>query len=177
MVIESLDAVLAGEPIDALADFLDTAGDDLVHRWIDGLGQVSDERIVDYLRRLRRTPGENVQDALLELAIAGDDEARATVQVAFDRHLYGWMDAASSDRMVLHDDPSTLPYWIDELGTICCRRNGAGVAIEALTGHDPTVPPENMLVTQRDAARAWFEPIRAYQQWSRVLGHYTTMPH
>jgi hypothetical protein len=131
---------------------------------------------LEALRRETMRPGANVQEALVALAAARDPGARRAMAEVRRRHLYGWVDSYSSVELAEGFDLGLAPYWIDELETICCRRNGAAEVVEGLIGVDAFDYPEWGLRSQGAAVRAFFERHRDRLRLSRVLGRYVVGP-
>ncbi len=131
---------------------------------------------VESLRREVLRPGGDVQEAWTALAAAGDDDARQVMAEVRRRHLYGWVDSNASRWLTEGFELAHAPYWIDELETICCRRNGAAEVVEALLGVDALDHPEWGLRTQGASVRAFFEARRAQLRMSRIAGRWVVGP-
>ncbi|MBK8976608.1 MAG: hypothetical protein IPM29_11885 [Planctomycetes bacterium] len=145
--------------------------------FVDGLGDCRDPRALAALRALRNRPGWHVQDTVLELAVAGDPDALAEFREVLDRHLYGYLDDADPSRRSLGGQLAWADYWLGELGTICCRRNGAGSALESVAEIDIDRWPEGGVRTQEAAARAWWQRFGPHLRPSRLAGRHVVAPH
>lgn len=154
------------------------AEDELGHAWRVFVASEAtpDGPDLDALRREVLRPGADVQEALVELAAAGDADARRAMAEVRRRKLYGWVDMNSSVQLAEGLDLGLAPYWIDELETICCRRNGAAEVVEGLIGVDALDFPEWGLRTQGAAVRAFFERHMDRLRVSRIAGRYVVGP-
>lgn len=152
--------------------------DGLGHAWrvLVASEDTPDGPDLDALRRDVLRPGADVQEALVELAAAGDADARRAMAEVRRRKLYGWVDMNSSVQLAEGLDLGLAPYWIDELETICCRRNGAAEVVEGLIGVDALDFPEWGLRTQGAAVRAFFEAYRDRLRVSRIARRYVVGP-
>ncbi len=166
--------VIEKDPVDALIMMLEAVpiGD----QCFTNLGLIDDERIRTLLRRVRNTPGTNVQKAIAELALAGDSAAQEQMSEVRSRHLYGWVDStygfARSGGITL----DLMQYWVDEIGTNCCRRNVASQAIEKLTDYRVHNPGEDGLLSQHEHALTWWHAAREQLRWSRYKDRFVIAP-
>lgn len=167
--------VLAGDPVAALLDSL--SGPAPGRRWFWGLGLAGDDRIRDHLQRLRQQPSGDLQWIIGELALAGDASSLAELGEMRARHLYGWFDDATEDVRTLGRSLELMPYLIGECETICCRRNGAGVAIEHLLGLDVHDQPEGALTTQHDYVSGFWRAVGEHLAWSELAQRFVVQPH
>ena len=112
------------------------AEDELGHAWRVFVASEAtpDGPDLDALRREVLRPGADVQEALVELAAAGDADARRAMAEVRRRKLYGWVDMNSSVQLAEGLDLGLAPYWIDERETISCRRNGVARVVGGLIG-------------------------------------------
>ena len=128
------EAVLAGRPLDGLAAIL-AARPDEPH---EDVGLVRDPRVLAYLHRLRvRRDLGHYWYATAQLAVAGDAEARAEFQGAMHDGRYRIMNEADNfERTLGFDLPATMPFWLEELRSQCCRivTSGGGDIIETFFG-------------------------------------------
>ena len=169
------DQVLDGEPVAAFVEYLAARPPAALH--FDDLGLVDDDRVRDLLRKVRDTPGANVQWAIGELALAGDFAAKRELDEMRIRHLYGWFDNASDNARTLGRALGLVPWLIGEIETNCCRRNGAASALEHLTGFDAWQQPERGLVTQHDHAARWWREVGEHLRWSRLAQRFVVTAH
>ena len=118
----TLSAARSGEAIPAMLRELDAAEE----RKIDPeLGLVKDPRVLEWLRKERSARTYQLSQVLSALVLAGDRDAReelwSMVRCGRHRLLYGSFD----ERVFTLDwDLSTLPHWIEELDSNCCRVAG-----------------------------------------------------
>ncbi len=166
--------VLDGEPIDALVASLATVPPTELR--VTDLGTVDDDRVRDLLRAVRNTPGCDVQAVIGELAQLNDFASERELDEMRIRNLYGWFDNATANVRTLGASLDLVPWLIGELETICCRRNGAGWALEQLTGFDAWAQPEFGLVTQHAAAAQWWQEVGEQLRWSRLARRYVVGP-
>lgn len=166
--------VLEGDPVAALVDSMKDVPPSAFH--VRGLGAVDDDRVRDLLRAVRAAPGCNVQWAIGELALLGDFASERELDEMRVRHLYGWFDDASADVRTKGRSLDLVPWLIGEIETICCRRNGAAWALEELTGFDAWGQPEYGMVTQHDAAAAWWQEVGERMRWSVLAGKFVVGP-
>lgn len=164
-----------GDALGALLDLL--AALPAKDAWFRELGLVRDPSVVAALHRARAVPGVSVRAVIGELALAGDPDARAELAEVRERRLYGWMDDATAPVRTLGPSLELMPYWIGEIETICCRRNGAAWAIEELTGFDTHDMNESGLLTQHDHAAAWWARVGPHLRWSRIADRFVVAPH
>jgi hypothetical protein len=158
---DSVEAVLAGKPVDGLAAILAAEPD----RRHGNVGAVDDPRVRAYLHRLRerRDLGEYWY-ATGQLAVLGDAAARADFWGAMEDGRYRIMDEAEEfERTLGWDLPATMPFWIGELRSQCCRMvtSGAGDLVEDLLGTEanfdsPFRTPWRRAKEQWDAAGGRF---------------------
>lgn len=166
--------VLDGDPVAAVLASLDgPPGREL---WFRDLGLVEDERVRDHLLRLRQQPRGDLQGVIGELALAGDHRSRLELGTMRARRLYGWFDNASANVRTLGRSLDLMPYLIGECETICCRRNGAGWAIEELTGFDVHGQPERALCTQHDHLLRWWQKVGDRLCWSEIEQRHVVAP-
>jgi hypothetical protein len=112
-------AALDGRPVDALALVL-AAKPDETH---GDVGAVNDPRVRAYLVRLReRRELGHYWYATGQLAAMGDADARAEFWGAMHDGRYRIVNEADYfDRTLGWDVAATMPFWIDELRSQCCR--------------------------------------------------------
>ncbi len=168
------DAVLAGNAASALRHFAQAQPMETLEP--RGLGLVDDAALRAHLHTVRATPGAAVQAVIGELALAGEASALHELARVRARKLYGWIDDSRPAILTLGNRLDLTTEWIDELGTICCRRNAAASALEALTGFDAHDAAEHGLVGQRDHARAWFDAVRDRLRFSRIAQRFVVAP-
>jgi HEAT repeat protein len=114
--------IRSGEAIPGLLDALERAEEPRIQH---GLGLVADPRVADWLRGHLRAGTFPYSDVLRALVLAGDRGAReelwSMIRCGRHRLLYAFDD----ERVFTLDwDFSTLPHWIEELDSNCCRVAG-----------------------------------------------------
>jgi len=120
--LEILERIRKGEAVPHLLEALEHAEE---RNFYPELGLVKDPRVLEWLRKHRRTGIFEYGDVLRALVLAGDrdakDELWSMVRCGRHRLLYGSFD----ERVFTLDwDFSTLPHWILELDSNCCRVAG-----------------------------------------------------
>lgn len=166
--------VLDSEPIDALVASLATVPPTELR--VTDLGTVDDDRVRELLRSVRNQPGCNVQAVIGELAQLDDFASERELDEMRVRNLYGWLDNATANVRTLGESLDLMPWLIGEIETICCRRNGAGWAIEQLTGFDVWAQPEYGLITQHDAVARWWQEVGGQLRWSKFAQRHVVGP-
>jgi 3-methyladenine DNA glycosylase AlkC len=119
----TLAAAKNGEAIPAMLRELDAAEERKIYP--EELGLLKDPRVVDWLRKERSARTYQLSDVLSALVLAGDEDAReelwSMIRCGRHRLLYSSFD----ERVFTLDwDLSTLPHWIEELDSNCCRVAG-----------------------------------------------------
>jgi hypothetical protein len=149
------EAVLAGHPADALAAILVAAPDEK-H---GDVAAVDDPRVRGYLARLRaRRDLGCYWYATGQLAVMGDAGARAEFWGAMQDGRYRIMNEADLfERTLGLDLAATMPFWIEELRSQCCRivTSGAGDSVENLFGLDPGCFDSPFRTAYRRAKELW----------------------
>lgn len=130
-----------------------------------------DERVKAYLlgRRDRRI---DVAWATQQLMLMGDEEARAEVWAALSAGRYRYVDQADTHILTLDHDFKTIPHWIDDLESNCCRVNVVAMIFEDLFGLDLDDVRTSPCVTMAAVAREFWERHGDDLVWSRIAGHY-----
>jgi len=170
---EARDLVREGRPTDALAAWLE-AFPDATPR---GLGLVEDGRVRRHLERLRDRRGLEARAwALGELTLMGDEAARAEYWSAMREGRYRWVDEAGARERTLGHDLSTIPFWISELETNCCRFNVVASTLEDLFGHDFSRMRYHVFHTAAEVARNWWEHHGGRFAWSRIGERFVPAP-
>lgn len=169
--------VLAGRPMDALAAVLAARPD---HEGWD-LGAVDDPRVRAHLEGLRdrRSPGLH-RYATEQLLLAGDAAAREELWSAYRAGRYRWIDEADREPLTLGDDLSTLPFWIGELESACCRfykpawflDNWFGIQPFDFQGDRDT----DSLVVPAAVLRRWWDRVGTRLRWSRIAEEFVVGP-
>jgi hypothetical protein len=165
--------VLDGRPIDAL---LLAAQPELAGREptvaLAGLGLVRDPRVHALLCefRDRRELGRHTA-AVYELAIGGDRAARAEMWGGCEEGRYMWIDDAGADALTLGRDLTTIPFWIREMESNCCRFVPVNSLFRHLLGVEPDIGPF-WARTRADAARRWWARYGSRLRWSELAGRF-----
>jgi len=167
--------VLAGDSLDALIAFYRTTP--LRELNVDYFGLVDDDRMRALLREVRDTPGARVQDAISELALAGDWQAKQEIDELRHRHIYGWFDDASSLVQAGGKSLALVPWLLGELETNCCRRNSAASALEFLYGFETHAISESALETQPARAHAYWQAVGPHLRWSQLAQRFEVAGH
>jgi hypothetical protein len=180
---EQVDAVLDGRPVDALVSILR----DLLARadpddpdvpgpqWAGNVGAVRDPRIREGLLDVRRRRDlDCAWWATGQLAAQGDTAARAEVlQVIRDGRYRLIDDDGEPFPLTLGWDlAATLPHWIDELETNCCRACVAAQVLEETIGFRDG----SQIRTDAERAREIWEAAGGRFAPSRILGAYDSVP-
>jgi DNA-binding phage protein len=113
--------VIEGDPISALVEALKSLDAD-EGVGFSGLGTIKDPRVVAWLEKVRAQRHRGLYAAATaELSMMGVPEARAETWTSIRVGRYGWLnnleEAAATDGY----DPQTIPWWISELESQCCR--------------------------------------------------------
>ncbi len=167
--------IRAGKPFEALVACLATMPRD--RSYFPGLGLVRDPRVLDFLRgRARRAASGSRYDAIGELAIAGDPDARTEVRAAVRAGHYGWLDSATDRSLTLDYDPATLPGWVEELESNCCRNVAVAGVLEKMLGVDIHDIPDGAALTRAAVIRPLARKFGASAKWSRIAGHRVLVP-
>jgi hypothetical protein len=163
-----VELLLAGEPVEAvLACFRQEGGG------VSGAGWVKDERIRDWLLSLRRDRSAGrYAEATGQLAIYGDPEARAETWAALTTGRYRWVDNSDSDVMTLGHDWSTIPFWISELESNCCRFCVVAQVFEDLFGIDPMDFTHSRRFTPAEVVAEFWAGHSGDLVFSRLAGRY-----
>jgi hypothetical protein len=165
----AVDALLAGRPIDWLATCLASRPDER-H---GNVGAVDDPRVRAYLVRLRerRDLGEYWY-ATGQLAAMGDPASRSDFWGAMQDGRYRVMDEAEEfERTLGWNLPETMPFWIDELRSQCCRitTSATGDIVKETLGLDcyesPWRIPHRRAKELWDAAGGRFVKSRIADLW------------
>ncbi len=164
--------VLEGRPVDALAAVLAARPDH--EGW--GLGAVDDPRVRAHLEGLRdrRAPGKH-RYAIEQLALGGDAAAREELWSAYRAGRYRWVDEADYDTMTLGWDLSTLPYWIGELESNCCRFYKPAWLLDNRFGIDPHNFAKSLAIPA-DVLRRWWERCGSRLRKSPLAEEYVVGP-
>lgn len=162
------DAVLAGRPLDGLACVL-SAEPDIAHGYV---GAVDDPRVRDYLARLRvRRDLGLYWYATAQLAVLGDAAARTEFWSAMQDGRYRVIDDRDLfERTLGWNIQATMPWWIDELRSQCCRIvTGGGDILDRVLGIDcfqsPWRTPYRRAKELWDSAGGNFVKSRIADRW------------
>lgn len=165
--------VLDKKPIDALVCVLESLGDK--DREVKDLGLVSDPRITRYLEQTRKMRYLGLYAwATSQLALQGDTEARKEFWQGCLLGRYRWIDNSDPRALTLNFDLDTIPFWLSELETNCCRRNIARWIFERLFGLD--LLRDNRVFPEVVQAREFWKRHRSNLRWSRIKWHYVPGP-
>ncbi len=164
-----LEAMIDGRPVDALVLQLDAHPDEFMF----DVGLVDDPRIAAYLQTFRdRRSLDLYWHATGELAAMGDAEAREDFWGAMKDGRYRIMnDVWVSSRTLGFDLRATVPFWIDELRSQCCRivTGGEGDIFEDLFGIDCYATEFR---TSYDRVLALWNAANGDFVWSYIADHY-----
>jgi len=165
--------VLDKKPIDALVHVLRSLEES--ESYVRDLGLVRDPRVTKYLEQVqsRRYLGRYVW-ATSQLGIQGNSKAREEFWNGCLIGRYRWIDNSNVRALTLNYDLETIPFWLTELETNCCRRNNASQVFEHLFGLD--LYRDNQVFPEVVPARAFWERYRNNLKWSRIKGHYVPGP-
>ena len=86
---------------------------------------------------------------------------------------YRWLDNSSVRARTLNNDLATIPFWLSELETNCCRRNAANWVFKHLLGVDTM---SDFRFPEIVVARKFWERNKNNLRWSRIMGHYVPGP-
>lgn len=168
------EAALDGRPVDALVAILAAAPDE-PH---GPVGLVDDPRVRAYLARLReRRDLELYWYATGQLAVLGDPGARADFWGAMQDGRYRIMDDAEEfERTLGWDLAATMPFWIEELRSQCCRMvtGSAGDIVEDVLGGEGAFDSRYRTPYVR-ATEVW-SAARGRFVRSRIAGHWVPAP-
>lgn len=97
--------------------------------------------------------------ATAQLAALGDPAARAEAETAMRAGRYRWMDSVLGPDEALstfgYDFARTIPFWLDQLESNCCRRVLATCVFEGAFGLEPEVG-EGVCETPATRMRRWW---------------------
>jgi hypothetical protein len=161
--------VRAGRPVDALVDLLRAhPGEPVWH-----VGLIDDPRIREHLREVRdRRELDLYHWATTELAMAGDPEAKKEHWAAITAGRYRWVDDSDALDLTLGGDLGTIPFFLDELESNCCRFASVGCVFEDLFGIDPGGLAWHPRTNAVKALRAWWAANEGRLVRSRITGKY-----
>ena len=164
-----VEVVLDGRPVDGLA--IQLAAHPAEFAFNDGL--VNDPRIAAYLQSFRKRRSLKCYwYATGELAAMGDPEARADFWGAMVDGRYRIMDNADKCvRTLGFDLPGTVPFWIGELRSQCCRivTGGEGDIMDDLFGLDIYATEFR---TSYERVQAHWQAANGEFVWSHFASHY-----
>ncbi|MHC4079388.1 MAG: hypothetical protein ACYST0_13215, partial [Planctomycetota bacterium] len=166
--------VLDQKPVDALVHLLHSI-DEADSFYLANLGLVRDPRVTKYLEQVqgRRHLGLYAW-ATSQLGIQGQAKAREEFWQGCLIGRYRWIDNNNVRALTLNHDLLTIPFWLRELETNCCRRNSANQVFEDLFGLD--LLEHNKALPEVQQAREFWERNRDSLRWSRIKGHYVAGP-
>jgi len=167
------DMIRAGRARDALHDFLARDPD----RYIRSLWRIDTPQVRAYLKRLqKRRQAELYAWATAQLACMGNEKARAETLAVLHAGRYRWMEEVCEDKDLAtlgYDFKATLPFWIRELESNCCRRSIAQNVFEDLFGLEPELEDRGFYEIPADRMRRWWKRYgNARMVWSHVAGHF-----
>jgi len=129
-----------------------------------------------FLKRLRREREHGLYAwATAHLACLGDPAARTESEAVMRAGRYRWMDEVFSEPDLAtfgYDLKRTVPFWIDELESNCCRHCvAANVLDDLFPGHDLYMAgSDDFRATSADMMRRWWRRHEnARWVWSRLL--------
>jgi hypothetical protein len=171
----AVESVLAGRPADAVAEIVAANP----HQQHGPVGAVDDPRVRAYLLELRdrRDLGHHWY-AVGQLAALGDPSAREEFWGAMKDGRYRIMnDPDVFERTLGGDVASTMPFWIEELRSQCCRivTGGAGDIVEKVLGLPIGEPPNESRTNWRVAKELWDSAGGRFVR-SRIAGHWVPAP-
>lgn len=163
---------VAGRPVDAILAICGIGEDILV----EGMGAVRDPRIGAFLRsRLDARHTGNYHLLVGELALHGDEAARAEQIALIRAGHYRWIDEMPHLHRDLGDPLAALPLWIDVVESNCCQKTGAIEWIEDRFEIDLDAM-RGPLETDASIVRDWFRRYRSRLRWSDIAGKYVVAP-
>jgi len=163
----------AARPEAALAEYLAH----LPASCVSVLRQVDTPAVRAHLARLREDRSlECYAEATAVLAALGDEEARAETLRAMRAGRYRWVDEVCGDDAALatlgYDFQATIPFWLDELETNCCRRIVSMNVFEEAFGLGREVS-DGFGEIPGDRMRRWWNRHRDGKfGMSRIAGHF-----
>jgi hypothetical protein len=168
------EAVLAGRPVEGVAAVLAARPDD-PH---GNVAALDDPRVRAYLVSLReRRDLGHYWYATGQLAVLGDADARAEFWGAMQEGRYRIIDSAEFfDRTLGWDLAATMPFWIDEARSQCCRLvTGGGDILERVLGLDNGSFSSPWRTPYRRAKEIWDSAGGRFVR-SRIAGHWVPAP-
>jgi len=139
--------------------------------YLAGVGRVKDGRIRAWLEKLRRNR-EDYASATGQLMLMGDADARRETWAVMTTGRYRWVDNADVEVMTLDYDFATIPFWISELESNCCRFVVVAQIFEDLFGIDLDDFRVTMRSTPSEIVAEFFERHRGHLVGSRMAGHF-----
>jgi len=137
----------------------------------DERGYLKDDRIRALLQEKHRRRDDRLWTTG-QLMLMGDEAARKEVWDAMTTGRYRWVDSAGVEVMTLGRDFGTIPCWIDELESNCCRFNVVAAIFEDLFGLDLDDHCVSLRYTPADVARDFWKRHGDNLVWSRIAGRY-----
>ena len=165
--------IQAGRARDALHDLLARAPD----KTIPFLWKVDTPRVRAHLKGLQKNrEAELYAWATAQLACMGDEKARAETWAVLRAGRYRWMDEVCGDKDLAtfgYDFKATLPFWIRESESNCCRRVIALGVFNELFGLEPELDDRGNYEIPADRVGRWWKRYQnARLVWSHLAGHF-----
>lgn len=165
--------VLERKPVDAVVFVLESLEENEAR--VNDVGLVRDPRITRYLERVRSRRHLGLYAwTTSQLALQGDQQAREEFWEGCLLGRYRWVDNSNPRALTLNFDLGTIPFWLSELETNCCRRNSANQVFKHLFGLD--LYRDNRFFPEVVQAAEFWERCRNNLRWSRIKGHYVRGP-
>lgn len=146
-----------------------------------GLGHIDvwtlpDEVALPVLRRgLRERERGEYLDATGQLARHGDPAARAEIESAIARRLYGWIDVMDSHVLTDGKSLARVPLLLSQVDSNCCTFAVIATALERVFEVDAFVG-ESGAVTRPARLHAAWERHRDELRWSRIADRWLIAP-
>jgi len=154
-------------PVDAVLELLRQEPDSAIWQ----IGLIEDERVRKWLE-LRRRQRRDYPWVTGELALMGDADAKKETWAALTMGRYRWVDEAGVEILTLSRDLSTIPHWIGQLESNCCRFNVVAQVFEELLGLPMDDYRSSPGFTAAEIVRDHWNRYGDHLVWSRITGHY-----
>ncbi len=110
-----------------------------------------------------------------ELARGGDAAARAEVESAIERRLYGWIDDFSADVLTDGNRLERVPLLLRQVDSNCCTLAVVGTALEEVFEFETDLPEHGIRSRPARIQAAW-QRCQGQLQWSRIANRWLIAP-